>query len=402
MLDHLRRSGRASRTGLSAATGLSRATISAIVTDLLQRGAVVVVPTPEDDQPRVGRTPESLALDPSSGLLLGVDLGHTRVRAVVVDAAHDVVASGAREYPAGSPWGDRLRVAVPLADELLAGASPSGLLRGVGVGVTGSTPAAARLGEEVRCALADRYGVAGRAGNNARLAGLAEVVWGAARGASDALYVRLSTGVGGAVVLDGRVRSGPTGSAGELGHVCLDPDGPLCRCGGRGCLEALVGLPVVLGAAGAADVDALRRALDGGDPAAREAVRRAAARTAVALAGAVTVMDVPLVVVGGELADVGEHLLGPLRKELAKHVLASSVEAVSVRPAALGELGGALGGVALLLHDPDVELVSPGPSSPGPSSPGSSSPGPAPRGARAAAARGPDRPTAPALAAPRS
>ncbi|MEJ5866996.1 ROK family protein [Pseudokineococcus sp. 5B2Z-1] len=359
MLDHLRLSGRASRTALSAATGLSRATISAVVADLLERGAAVVVPTPDGDEPRVGRTPESLALDPSSGLLLGVDLGHTRVRAVVVDAAHDVVASGARDYPAGSPWGDRLRVAVPLADELLASSGRPAALRGVGVGVTGSTPAAARLGEEVRQALADRYGVPGRAGNNARLAGLAEVVWGAARGACDALYVRLSAGVGGAVVLDGRVRSGPTGSAGELGHVCLDPEGPVCRCGGRGCLEALVGLPVVLAEAGCADVGALRRALDSGDPTAREALRRAATRTAVALAGAVTVMDVPLVVVGGEVADVGEHLLGPLRKELARHVLASSVEAVSVRPAELGEVGGALGGVALLLHDPTVELLAP-------------------------------------------
>lgn len=362
MLDHLRRSGRASRAELSAATGLSRATISGLTADLLRRGAVVVVPTPEGTGPRVGRTPESLALDPSSGILLGVDLGHTRVSAVVVDAAHDVVASGTRTYPAGSPWGERLRVAVPLADELLSRAGDGArLLRGVGVGVTGSTPAASRLGEEVCGALADRYGVPGRSGNNARLAGLAEVVWGAARGSHDALYVRLSTGVGGAVVLDGRVRSGPTGSAGELGHVCLDPTGPPCRCGGRGCLEAFVGLPQVLSDAGAADVAALREALDGGVPVAREVVRAAAARIAVALAGAVTVLDVPHVVVGGELADLREHLVEPLRKELARHVLACSVEAVTVSTAVLGELAGALGGAALLLHDPHVDLVEPAP-----------------------------------------
>ncbi|MEJ5943715.1 ROK family transcriptional regulator [Pseudokineococcus basanitobsidens] len=352
VLGHLRRSGRASRADLGLALGLSRSTVSGITAELVARGSVVPLRRSQaadgDGPQRVGRRPQMLALNPRAGLFAGVDLRYTRTSAVVVDAAHDVVASTSRACPSATSWDERLRHAAALVDELLrAGGTGCAAreLRGLGVGLTGTAVSVPRVVTGSREALEHRFAVPVRLGNNARLAGLAEVVWGAARGTDDVLYVRFSTGVGGAVVLDGRMRAGTTDSAGEIGHVCLDPHGPPCRCGGRGCLESFTSLPRLLAAAGQPHLPALLDASDRGDVRAARVVADAGARIGLALAGAVTVLDVPRVVIGGELLELGEHLLDPVRKELARHLRAPSLAAVEV------------GAVALLLHDPAISLL---------------------------------------------
>ncbi|OZM77386.1 Crp/Fnr family transcriptional regulator [Pseudonocardia sp. MH-G8] len=356
LLEHLRRHGRASRAELVDATGLSRATVSALTADLLAAGKVVVTETP--DPGRLGRTPQSLALNPAAGLVLGLDFGHTRVGVVAADAAHEIVGSATRPYPRSTPWETRCAIAVRLARKVL-GEQPDAALAAVGIGIAGSISDRPAVVEAIREAFTAAFGVAVRTDNNARLAGLAESVWGAARGTPDVLYVRLSSGVGGAVILDGRVHRGRGDTAGEFGHVCLDPTGPLCRCSNRGCLECYVRVESVLAHGGVTTVAGLAEALDRDEPRARAAVTEAGQRIGLVLAGAGSVLDVATVVLGGDLAALREHLVRPVRQTLARHLHPDKVDDVTVRTAELGDLDGALGGVALVLHDPSIAFTGP-------------------------------------------
>jgi predicted NBD/HSP70 family sugar kinase len=356
ILEHLRRQGRASRAELVEATGLSRATVSALTADLLAAGKVVVTETAAPG--RVGRTPQSLALHPAAGLVLGLDFGHSRVAVVAADAAHEIVGSATRPYPRSTPWETRRAIAVRLARKVLDG-QPGATLAAVGIGIAGSIGDRPAVVDAIREAFAGAFGVPVRTDNNARLAGLAESVWGAARGIPDVLYLRLSSGVGGAVILDGRVHRGRGDAAGEFGHVCLDPAGPLCRCANRGCLECYVRVETVLAHAGVTTVAGLAEALDRDDPRARGVLAEAGQRIGLVLAGAGSVLDVSTSVLGGDLAVLGEHLVRPVRQSLARHLPLDAVDDVTVRTAELGDLDGALGGVALVLHDPSIAFTGP-------------------------------------------
>lgn len=308
----------------------------------------------------MGRAPESLALNPAAGLVLGLDFGHARVGVVAADAAHDIVGSATRPYPRSTPWRARCEIGVRLADKMLAElTAPAAALAAVGIGIAGSIAERPSVVDAIQEAFTAAFAVPVRTDNNARLAGLAESVWGAARDMSDVLYVRLSSGVGGAVILDGRVHHGRSGTAGEFGHVCLDPAGPLCRCSNRGCLECYVGVETVLADAGVRSVADLAEALDRGDPRARGVVTAAGQRIGLALAGAGNVLDVPNVVLGGDLTGLGGHLVRPVRQTLARHLFPDKVNAVTVGTAELGDLDGALGGVALVLHDPSIDFTGP-------------------------------------------
>lgn len=353
ILDHLRRRGRASRAELVEATGLSRATVSALAGELLARGKVVVTEPAQVTAP--GRTPQLLALNPAAGLVLGLDFGHARVGVVAADAAHAIAGSATRPYPPTTPWDARCAIAVRLARKVLAG--DAARLAAVGIGIAGSIAGRPAVVDAIRDAFTNAFGVPVRTDNNARLAGLAESVWGAARGVPDALYVRLSSGVGGAVILDGRVHRGRGGTAGEFGHVCVDPAGPLCRCSNRGCLECYVGVDAVLAESGAATLGDLGAALDRGDREASAVVTAAGQRIGLVLAGAGNVLDVPHVVLGGDLTTLGEHLVHPVRQALARHLHANPAATVGL--AELGDLDGALGGVALALHDPSIPFTGP-------------------------------------------
>ncbi len=361
ILDHLRRQGRASRSELVSATGLSRATVSALTADLLAQAKVVVTDAAQTTASgRVGRTPQTLALNPAAGLVLGLDFGHARVGVVAADAAHAIVGSATRPYPWTTPWDARCAIAVRLARKVLSRATEEPpRLAAVGIGVAGSITGRPAVVEAIVDAFTDAFGVPVRTDNNARLAGLAESVWGTARGVPDALYVRLSSGVGGAVILDGRVHRGRGGTAGEFGHVCVDPAGPLCRCSNRGCLECYVGVEAVLAESGAATLPDLVAALDRGDRAASAVVTAAGQRIGLVLAGTGNVLDVPHVVLGGDLTVLGEHLVRPVRQTLGRHLHPDKAAGVTVGTAELGDLDGALGGVALVLHDPSIPFTGP-------------------------------------------
>lgn len=288
--------------------------------------------------------------------MIGLEFGHAKVTVVASNAAHQIVGSAHHGYPKSTAWDERMRI----ADELIHSVIPDGASRSpliaIGVGVPGSIAQRPTVLDEIERYFTARYGVPLRLDNNARLAGLAEFYWGAAQAMHDLAYLRLSNGVGGVLIIGDKIHRGNGGTAGEFGHVCLDPSGPICRCSNRGCLECYVGLETVLANAGQLNVDDLTAALDRGDSRALAVVADAGARIGLVLANGCTVLDLSSVVLGGDLARTGDHLVRAVRQTMARHMHGDAIDRLQIRTASLGELDGALGGVALVLEDLTIAL----------------------------------------------
>ena len=190
--------------------------------------------------------------------------------------------------------------------------------------------------------------------NDANLGALAEWRWGAGQNARNLIYIYLAhTGIGGALMFSGTAYRGAVGSAGEIGHVVVEEGGPLCRCGNRGCLEAVASVPRLLQQAREADLlgpdGTLGEflALAPHSAPARRLLARAGERLGVAIGGLINLANPDRVVVGGPLADAGELLLGPLREAALQTALAIAVRQVAIAGAALGPDVVALGAAAL-------------------------------------------------------
>ncbi|QKW08282.1 ROK family protein [Streptomyces sp. NA04227] len=184
-------------------------------------------------------------------------------------------------------------------------------------------------------------------GHDVRSGGLAEGRVGAGRGADRFLFVPLGTGIAGAIGIGGRIEPGAHGYAGEIGHIVVRPEGPVCGCGRRGCLERLASASAVSAAWARAsdrpDADAAdcAKAVDGGDPRALAVWQEAVDALADGLLTALTLLDPSTLIIGGGLAQAGETLFGPLRSALNSRVTFERMP--DLVPAALGDRAGALG-----------------------------------------------------------
>lgn len=287
---------------------------------------------------------------------LAVDVGGTKLAAALVEA--DGTVRRAERVPTGpDPWPDlRALLDRVRGDEPLAGV-------GVGCGGPIAWPAGVvsppntpgwRAGFALLGALRERYApLPVRLHNDAVAVAVGEHWRGAGRGVDDLLGMVVSTGVGGGVVAGGRVLGGRSGNAGHVGHLVVEPDGPPCGCGGRGCLEAVARGPAVVAWARergspARDGRELARAAEAGEPVAVAALDRAGRALGAGIAGAAALLDVELVVVGGGLSQAGQALWGPLRASLARHARLGFLSGLQVRPAALGQDSGLVGAAALV------------------------------------------------------
>jgi predicted NBD/HSP70 family sugar kinase len=209
-----------------------------------------------------------------------------------------------------------------------------------------------------------RFGVPVFLDNDANLGALAERWWGAGQGTDDFTYVKISTGIGAGHMINGAVYRGATGYAGEIGHISVDPDGDACVCGNRGCLGTLVGSQALVERAvalrpeypesalgeGDLSIDDLEDAALEGDPLGLRVVREAADHLGLAIAEVLNLMNPSAVIVGGNLARLGEHLLVPLREAVLPRTLVSSVAASEIRTSDLGPRAVAIGAATLALH----------------------------------------------------
>lgn len=356
ILRALRLHGPSTRAELVRRTGLSRATVSTTTARLAATGRLESMGTASSSR-GVGRTPECLALSLSGAVILGVEFGHRRVTVTAMDEAHHIEGSRTAEYEHDTPWPRRVRHAFSLLEDL-------GVLEGraviaVGLGVPGRIPDRQAVTRSLVTIFSSRVSRAVLVDNNARLAGLAESVWGAGRDLQSFVYLRLMDGVGGALITHGTIHDGLHGTAGEFGHMTVDPAGPECRCGKRGCLEAFVSRERILAATTHRDLASLREVLDAGDTRRREVVAAAGRRIGVLLANVCTALDVEGVVLGGDLLTLGPHLTGPLETAFAENLMPARAHHVELRRAQIREVDGALGGIALVLRDHTIALSGP-------------------------------------------
>ena len=309
----------------------------------------------------------------------GVDLGGTKIQAVVVGRGARVLGAARRETPThGGPEAVAVEIAYAVRDAAAAAGALPAELAGVGIGAPGSVDAVAGTvlqvpnveGLDEPFALAPavgaRLGLPTALGNDVNAAVEAERRFGAGRGVRSFLGVFWGTGVGGGIVVDGRLLTG-RGSAGEIGHVCVRPGGRRCNCGLRGCVEAYAGRGALEARARKESrkrktvlFDLMRkrgrdrltsgvwlRALDAGDEVARELLAEAIEALGVGIGSAVTLLDVEAVVLGGGLGErLGPRWLGRIERAARAHTFFR--ETPEYRLAELGDLGGAIGASLLV------------------------------------------------------
>lgn len=358
------------RADLAASTGQARSTITTRVDQLLAAG--LVAPAGEASSTG-GRPPTTFAFRPDARLVLAVDLGATHARLAVTDLASTVLAEAEAPIAIAAGPGVVLDWVVEHGRELLASTGrPPGDLASVGVGLPG--PVEHSTGRpinppimpawddvDVRGILAARLGAEVLVDNDVNLMALGEhrTAW---PDVDDMLFVKVATGIGSGIISDGRLRRGAQGAAGDIGHIAVPgaADVP-CRCGNVGCLEAVAsgralaealtaaGLP----AANGADVVALVRA---GDLAAGRAVRQAGREIGSVLAACVSLLNPSLVVIGGVVAEAGEHLIAGIREVVYQRSLPLATQHLRIVTSQARSQVGILGASAMAVD----HVLSPG------------------------------------------
>ncbi len=363
-----------SRAEIARREELSRSTVSELVGFLI---ATELVSEAGIGESRGGRRPINLEFQDDACGIVGVDIGATHITVVLTNLRGGVLASEYREWPVrADPTGTRA-----LAAELISRCvaqwrgAPDRLL---GIGIAVPSPVDPRHPERLSALAMPDWG--GRNGfealraqfslplfidNDANLGALAEQWWGAGRGFDDFAYIKVATGIGSGHVIDGRVRRGATGVAGEIGHVAIDPRGAVCNCGNRGCLVTFVGASALvertrallpdfpassLHGTSLLTIEAIEAAALTDDPLAVQVVCEAAEYLGIAIAGLLNLMNPAAVIIGGGLTRVGHRLIGPLREVVLRRTFVSAVAASEIRHSELGPLGVAVGAATLVLE----------------------------------------------------
>lgn len=289
-----------------------------------------------------------------STLHLGLDLGGTNIKVAVIAQddgeleihSTDSVDTEAAEGPEGVT--DNLievgRAALGEHDIVTVGLGVPGLFDRV----TGEVQLFPNLpgdwrGFPLRERVGEALGMPVWMINDARAFTLAEGVLGSGRGHDTVACVTLGTGVGGGLMIDGRLHLGAFGVAGELGHQTVLPDGPLCGCGNRGCVEALVRADVLASNAGKPNASAVFEGAREGDNRCLAAVSQMAEFLGIGLANVITLFGPDRIVVGGGIAEAGDLVLGPIEDAVKRRVTLVPTEDIEIVPAHFGRFAGAVG-----------------------------------------------------------
>jgi predicted NBD/HSP70 family sugar kinase len=403
ILNCVRLCGPIARVALAQRTGLSRTTVSSVMEELLTEGLVREGEL-LDAAPSGGRRATPVHFNGSAGYVLGVDLGRTHFIALITNLSAEVIAR--RSGPLNSELGPDVclpQVIAELRSLVQSTGIPWARIFGVGIGIPG--PFDGKLGTlinppampgwdgfNIGSLLQRELEVAIYVDNDANMGAVGESRFGVGRGVADMAYVKIATGIGCGLIINGQIYRGSHGSAGELGHVTINEEGALCDCGNRGCLETVasaaaitrdamalipqaspgdpLGRPVseAEGIApgerllGSNDIrhdirseetpvdiaDVVRAALNG-DRSACTAIQRAGNHIGVALAGLVNVMNPSLILIDGSVARAGELLLEPIRRVIAARSLKAASTSTSVVLGELGDNAIALGAVASVI-----------------------------------------------------
>lgn len=375
LLRLLRDGGPNSRAQLGDQVDLSRSKLAVEVERLLETGLVVADGLAAS---RGGRRSHNVRLAPTLRFL-AVDIGATSIDVAVTNAELEILghlnhAMDVREGPVAV-----FEQVLAMVGKLKASGLADGL-DGAGIGVPGPVrfpegiPVAPPImpgwdGFPVREALSQELGCPVMVDNDANLMAMGEQHAGVARSVGDFLFVKIGTGIGCGIVADGNVHRGPTGSAGDIGHIQVDPEGRVCGCGNRGCLEAHFSgsalardaedaaragrspeLAARLECAGRLTAEDVSAAAAAGDAAALDLIRAGGDRVGQVIAGLVSFFNPGMVVIGGGVTGLGHTLLASVRTQVYRRSLPLATRNL---PIVLGELGSTAGviGAARLISD---------------------------------------------------
>jgi len=362
IIETLLGSGPSTQAEISRYTGLSTATVSNIVKSMAESGLISTSPTTSS-----GRRALSVRLNGNGAIAAGIDFGRSHVRVVLASLGYRVVAERAIPLPLGHKASEGIQAASDLLTKLMieAGIQRSSII-GAGVGIPG--PIDRRSGTVIQGAilpewvgipilerLADTLNFPVYADNDANLGALAQVTWGPHGAVSNLMFLKIGSGIGAGLILNGAPYYGNIGVTGEIGHATISEHGLICRCGNRGCLETVASTAIMIellsrGAPAPITVDDIVRRALARDAATLRVIDDAGVAVGRAVANVANLINPEVIVVGGPLAELGDALLTPIRRGLLRHAVPVVGESTQLAMSSLGDRAEALGAAALVFQ----------------------------------------------------
>jgi glucokinase-like ROK family protein len=365
-----------SRTDLAEEMGLTKAALTIIVNDLISNGLIIET---ESRTTSSGRPPVVLEINPHHGVVAAIDMGAMHLSVALGDFSARILEEVEIPFQIDQGPEKCLKEADRVLRELLEkrGMRPSELL-GIGIGVPG--PVIAEQGMvmappimpgwdrfPIRATLEAQWKTAITLNNDAELGALGEWAYGAGRGERNLAFIKVGSGIGAGLIINQQIYGGTTGSAGEIGHLTVDENGPICNCGNHGCLEAFAGGHAIASQARklvssgkrtllseksidsitAHDVaEAARR----GDLPAQEILKRSGTYIGIAIAGLINLINPSTVIIGGGVAQVGDLLTASIRQAVRERSLRASEHGVKITTAMLGRRSSLIGALVQAIN----------------------------------------------------
>ena len=370
-----------SRTDLAEEMGLTRAAVTLIINDLLENGVILEA---ESRAIPNGRPPVVLEINPKRGLVAAVDMGATHVNIALADFSAKIIEE--TSFPFDIKQGPQVCLAEVrrILQELLDryGISISEIMA-VGVGVPGPVIKDAGMVMSppimpgwdrypIRQTLEEAWSCPVSLNNDAELGALGEWAYGAGRGEKNLAFIKVGSGIGAGLIINQQIYGGTTGSAGEIGHITIEENGPLCTCGNHGCMEAFAGGNAIAIQARKMVQTGKRTLLSNiplenitarevaesarrGDLPSQEIIMRAGTFIGIAIAGVVNLFNPSAVIIGGGVAQAGDLLTTSIRQAVRDRSLHASEQSVHITTAMLGQrsslIGATVQAINIAIHD---------------------------------------------------
>jgi predicted NBD/HSP70 family sugar kinase len=362
-------SGPSTQAELARQTGLSTATVSNIVKVMQDSGLASTEPITSS-----GRRALNVRLNSNGAVAVGIDFGRRHLRVVLASLSYHVIAEESVMLPLGHQSEEGIQAAVVLLDKLLSeNAVERSAVVGAGVGIpgpidrrTGTVAQGAILPEWVGINilqhLEDTLQMPVFVDNDANLGAWSEVTWGPHTGVTNLMFLKIGSGIGAGLILNGAPYYGHVGITGEIGHATIHEQGLVCRCGNRGCLETIASTTTMIELLSRGEdrpltpADIVAKAL-ARDSATLRVVDDAGLAVGRALGNVANLINPEVIVVGGPLAGLGNVLLDPIRRGLIRHAVPVIGETTTLTMSSLGDRAEALGAAALVFQHAGIRRM---------------------------------------------